>query len=164
MAGVGIVRAMIRHHVWSMERLFAALKGVAEDGVPDDRSVGSRPLQDIVRHLVEADGFWLGTVSGAEVPLGSGEHSADIRSAWGAVQSALSAYAERLVEEDLEGEFDFTGPGFKTVKLTVAEGLLQMLLHAAQHRAEVAVLLTESENSPGPLDLLFSIERLQSGD
>ncbi len=47
--------------------------------------------------------------------------------------------------------------GGKTYQIMPWNGVLQLLYHSAQHRSEIAAMLTEHGQSPGDIDFLFSV-------
>lgn len=71
------------------------------------------------------------------------------------VHQGIMAYLTDADESELSTEFSATSPSGKPYSLVVWRILTHVLYHSAQHRSEVADLLTQYGHSPGDMDFIF---------
>lgn len=67
----------------------------------------------------------------------------------------FNEYLEGLNDADFEERFEIGAPDGNAYPFITWEVLMHRLLHSAQHRSEIAVMLTEFGRSPGDIDYLF---------
>ena len=72
------------------------------------------------------------------------------------------AYIDTLTEETLNGTIRYVIPG-AVRELVVWQILLDVILHASQHRSEAAALLTAFGQSPGDYDLIMFLNEQTAG-
>jgi len=78
---------------------------------------------------------------------------------WRIEQQEMRAYLDTLTEETLNGTIRYVIPG-AIRKRIVWHILMEVIIHATQHRSEAAALLTGYGQSPGDFDFLpFPDER-----
>ena len=87
---------------------------------------------------------------------------AALQERWLTEQQAMRAYIATLTEETLNSTIRYVIPG--TVReLGVWLILLDVIIHATQHRSEAAALLTSYGQSPGDYDLIMFLNERASG-
>lgn len=64
-------------------------------------------------------------------------------------------YLSSLSDADFDERFEIGGPGGNSYPFITWEVLMHRLLHSAQHRSEIAWMLTGFGHSPGDTDYLF---------
>jgi len=72
---------------------------------------------------------------------------------WRIEQQEMRSYLDRMTEETLNSTIRYVIPG-AVRKRVVWHILLEVIIHATQHRSEAATLLTSYGQSPGDLDFL----------
>ena len=72
---------------------------------------------------------------------------------WRIEQQEMRSYLDRMTEETLNSTIRYVIPG-AVRKRVVWHILLEVIIHATQHRSEAAILLTSYGQSPGDLDFL----------
>ena len=72
---------------------------------------------------------------------------------WRIEQREMRAYLDTLTEETLNGTIRYVIPGVIRERI-VWHILMEVIIHATQHRSEAAMLLTDYGQSPGDLDFL----------
>ena len=87
---------------------------------------------------------------------------AGLRERWMTEQQKMRAYIDTLTEERLNGMIRYVIPGAVREHF-VWQILLDVILHAAQHRSEAAVLLTSYGQSPGDFDFTMFLNERSSG-
>ena len=76
-----------------------------------------------------------------------------LRERWRIEQLEMRAYLDRLTEETLNGTIRYVIPGAIRERV-VWHILMEVIIHATQHRSEAAALLTGYGQSPGDFDFL----------
>jgi uncharacterized damage-inducible protein DinB len=163
MLGKTMLVSMVEYHRQANERLLdqaAELSDAALDQ-PIDGS-GGRSIRETIRHAADTDHRWRCFVE-THFPVWE-EHdpandSAPLRdlAAFQSEETALlAAWLERQSEPELMQEIEVTWQG-ETSRISPWHGLLQMLLHAQQHRAELALALTLHGHSPNDLDYIIYV-------
>lgn len=84
---------------------------------------------------------------------------AALRERWMTEQRAMRAYIDTVTEDTLNGMIRYVIPG-AVPEHAVWHILLEVIIHAMQHRSEAAALLTSYAQSPGDFDFtMFLSER-----
>ena len=84
-----------------------------------------------------------------------------LRERWQIEQREMWNYLDTLTDESLNGMIRYVIPGAIRERI-VWHILLDLILHATQHRSEAAALLTEYGQSPGDFDFtIFMNERAE---
>ena len=84
-----------------------------------------------------------------------------LRGRWQIEQREMWNYLDTLTDESLNGMIRYVIPGAIRERI-VWHILLDLILHATQHRSEAAALLTEYGQSPGDFDFtIFMNERAE---
>lgn len=68
------------------------------------------------------------------------------------------AYLASMSEDDLAAPLTLTHPDGKTFTYAIWQVLMHILYHSAQHRSEMAGLLTRYGQSPGDTDFIFFVD------
>ena len=79
-----------------------------------------------------------------------------LRERWIIEQQQMRAYLDTLTEETLNGTIRYVIPGAMRERV-VWHILLDVIIHATQHRSEAAALLTGYGQSPGDFDFTMSL-------
>lgn len=87
---------------------------------------------------------------------------AALRERWMTEQREMRAYIDALTEETLNGMIRYVIPG-AVRDLVVWQILLDVILHATQHRSEAAALLTGYGQSPGDFDFTMFLKERTPG-
>lgn len=146
------LRELYDHHAWAMGVVLGHASLVTEEQAQEMRWHGLASLEDTLAHTVRAERYWLANWRGVErTALPWVENLAELADRWMNVQAETRAFLGDLTDGDLSRTWNLTGP-IGGGRDTLAAGVMHVLLHAAQHRAEAAVLLSDYGRSPGELD------------
>ena len=165
MDAIGL-RELYDHHAWAMGKVLARASAVTPEQAAAKPWEGVPSLQDALAHIVSAEGYWLSNWRSRERYVRFRPESvAAVARAWAALQAETRAFLAGLTDADLTRLLRLSEP-IGGGRDTLAAGVTHVLLHAAQHRAEAAALLSEYGHSPGELDyidFLGSREAVLSG-
>lgn len=145
------------YHYWATYRLFdhAAHISTADYHAPSDFPMGS--IHATLVHTYDADCAWglrcrIGETSVWLLPEDFPTLTS-LREAWQAEEVAMRAYLATLDDATLQGDITYRKSDGEAMTRPLYPILLHIVLHAGQHRAEVAALLTRYGASPGDLDM-----------
>jgi len=161
------IKLLFDYNDWADTQILAACARVGPEQYTALASYGRGGLRAIMVHIL--DNLWQQriTLQGYyEKPLAN-EAAYDatelhedafptlavLQERWKIEQQEMRAYLNILTEETLNGTIRYVIPG--TIReRTVWHLLLEVIIHATQHRSEAAALLTSYGQSPGDLDFL----------
>ncbi len=167
------IKLLYDYNDWSDARLLAACARVSPEQYAAPASYGRGGLRATMVHLL--DNLWQQriTLQGYyQKPLVN-EAAYDatelheeafptltmLQERWRIEQQEMQAYLDTLTEETLNSTIRYVIPGALRERV-VWHILLDVILHATQHRSEAAALLTGYGQSPGDFDFtLFLNER-----
>lgn len=163
MSGKAMLQSMVGYHRQVNERLLDLAARLPEEALQAAiEGVGGRSIQETFRHMADTDQRWRTFVETRFPVWNDGSPADDSMSiediaAQQANETALlCAWLERQSESDLMQEIEVTWQG-ETSQICPWHGLVQMLLHAQQHRAELAMALTSHGHSPNDLDYIIYV-------
>src|SRR5512138_470162 len=169
------IKLLYSYNDWADARLLAACAGVSPEQYAAQNSYGRGGLRATMVHIL--DNIWQQriTLQGYyQEPLAD-EAAYDatelheeafptlpvLRERWLIEQREMWAYLDTLTEEMLNGTVRYVIPGARRERV-VWHILLDLILHATQHRSEGAALLTGYGQSPGDFDFtMFQTERAE---
>ena len=146
------LRDLYDHHAWSMDRLLArALEVAPEQAAQPWGAAGG--LTAILDHILSAERAWLRRFQArSRVAWVEAETVADVQGRWFVLQAEVRAFLAGLGPADLDRHI-VRNP-LPRDRGTLGAGITHVIMHAAQHTAEAAELLTQLGHSPGQLDYM----------
>ena len=154
------LQSIYAHASWANEKLFGTAAQIAEvqlTQAADD----SESIFDLLVHLVDVQRIWLARAQHtAAPPLDQAACAtlAALREAWKILDDANRRYVAELCADDLVEIIRYTNAKGEPQAYPRWQLLLHQALHAAQHRSEVALLLSQRGHSTGLLDYLIFID------
>lgn len=145
-----------------MGTLLAHAADVSQDQTEAMPWKGVASLEDTLTHIITAERYWLANWRGEERPhFDWPESIAEVADHWIALQADSRAFLASLEEAELGRMLTLRQP-IGGGRETLAAGIMHVLLHAAQHRAEAALLLSDFGRSPGELDYIDFLEHREA--
>lgn len=152
------IRTLYEHYFWANERLLNAVAQLPADQFAT-AALGPCALRPTLVHLVNAIWTWRSRWQGTSVTTALEPEAFPTLGAvlerWQQEDELLRPYLASLTDEQLQERFDYRlvkGTPFNSIRWHT---LVQVANHATQHRAEIALLLTELGYSPGDLDFIM---------
>ena len=155
-----MLQTIYAHARWANEKLFDTAAQIAEvqlTQAADD----SMSIFDLLVHLVDVQHVWLARAQHTAAPPLDQAACATLvmlREAWGIVDDANRMYVADLRADDLVEIVRYTNAKGESQAYPRWQILLHQALHAAQHRSEVALWLSQRGHSTGLLDYLIFID------
>jgi len=159
MVGTAMLTTMFDYNAAMNARLLACTERVSAADMDAPADMGRGSLRETLYHMVTVEWAWGHVVREHHGPTTPPtlEPSAPITAyeAFAADgQQEMHAFLAQLTDDDLAATVTVERFG-KEHQIIVWRMLVHMLYHSAQHRAEVAALLTRYGQSPGDTDFIF---------
>lgn len=140
-------RSMLAYNRWANEKVLRATTGLSSH---EFAKVG-----DILGHTVATQLYWLANWSGDDfVEPAEGLSLRELEPLFERTNAYLEAFGDKLTDDEWNrAEAWWQRFGVDT-RAPLGMTLFQVIYHGIQHRAEVAVILTDHGCSPGDLDYL----------
>ena len=142
-----------RHHIWATEVILGTCAGLTEEqlNAPSPDTYG--PIIETLRHIVQADSFYLRVFTNGRVP----EIDGDARLSIAELREAFAAYGpeyEKLLASspDPDAWVIERGDGGE-FHSTMGLRLAQVVHHGSDHRSQVCTALTSLGMTPPEIDL-----------
>jgi uncharacterized damage-inducible protein DinB len=150
------IRELYDYNCWANERILSAVAGVPAEQFASAR-LGYCNLRDTLVHVFSAERRWRSRWQGQpNAPMLTVEDvptPAVLRQLWEAEQPIMRVYLATLCDLDLSDTISYSTAKGRTITSTRWHTMVHMINHGTQHRAELALLLTELGHSPGNIDL-----------
>jgi uncharacterized damage-inducible protein DinB len=155
------MRTLLAYDHWANGQLFdtVALLDADQYAATGVASFGS--VHDTLAHLIYTQRLWLTRAQEVPMPEFHPEAIADcagLRDEWERVDAATHAYAATLTEPDMARVVRYTNDQGEPNAYLVWHVLFHLVNHAAQHRSEIAAMLTQFGHSPGWFDFLYYLD------
>lgn len=141
------------HHIWANELILDACAALTPEqlATPVPGTYGS--IESTVRHLIQADSFYLWIDRGTTGELIPAENTLSIQELQAANQRHAEGY-RRLLERDLDADEDVAehGDGWDYVAKQGIR-LAQVVHHGSDHRSQICTGLTGLGIEPPSIDL-----------
>ena len=169
------IKLMNDYNDWADARILAACARVSPEQYAAPISYGNGGLRATMVHILDniwqqritLQGYYQESLADEAAYDATELHEdtlptfAALRERWMIEQQELRAYLDTLTEETLNGTIRYVIPGAVRERV-VWHILLDLIIHATQHRSEAAALLTSYGQSPGDYDFtLFLNQRAQ---
>jgi uncharacterized damage-inducible protein DinB len=154
-------QTLFAYHSHSMRQLLTAAGRLSQADYRENPGYGHGSIHDIFVHVLTALRSWNESlVTGQQGPRLRAEDYPDlpaVRAGLEAEWAATAGYLAGLSAADIEAEAHMRRRNGELSTMPRWRVMLHMILHGAQHQAELAHLLTVKGQSPGDLDfVLFS--------
>jgi uncharacterized damage-inducible protein DinB len=148
-----ILADAFEHHHWANERILDACATLTEEQLTTPVPGTYGPIIDTLRHLVQADSFYLWVYRGSAGSRIPGDNSLTIAELRAANDEHAAAYRD-LLAEDLDPDEDVVEHG-EGWDFSAKQGirLAQIVHHGSDHRSQVSTGLTSLGIEPPDIDL-----------
>ena len=167
------IKLLYHYNDWADQRILAACARVSPEQYAAPISYGHGSLRATIVHIL--DNIWQQRITlqgyyqkplvdetaydATELHEDTLPTLAALQERWTIEQQAMRAYLNTLTEETLNGTIRYVIPGAIRERV-VWHILIDLILHASQHRSEAAAVLTGYGQSPGDFDFtIFLNER-----
>jgi uncharacterized damage-inducible protein DinB len=152
------IRMLFDYNYWANARILNAAARLTDEqfSAPGNLSFGG--VRGTLVHLFGAEYLWRKRtqerVSPSSLPPESAYPDlATLRTRWDEEERLMRAYLDGLTDEALQETFKYKNIKGLEFEMVLWRALVHVANHGTQHRAEVAVLLTDFGQSPGDVDM-----------
>ena len=171
------IRLLMDYNDWCDARILAACARITPEqyAAPDSYSRGGlrttmvHILDNIWQQRITLQGYYEKPLADEAAYDATELHEdtlptlASLQERWAIEQREMRLFLEGLTEEVLNSTIRYVIPGAQRERI-VWHILVDLILHAAQHRSEAAALLTAFGHPPGDLDfIMFTTKRSEPG-
>jgi uncharacterized damage-inducible protein DinB len=150
------IQLLYDYNCWANERILSAASRVSDEQFASAR-LGYCGLRDTLVHIFSAERRWRLRWQGvSNTPMLMAEEVPTLivlRDLWAEEQPQMRAYLSALRDADLLDIISYQAAKGRVISSTRWHTMAHMINHGTQHRAELAMLLTELGYSPGNIDL-----------
>ncbi len=158
---LSLLRELFAHANWANRQVFAAARQL-DDAALDEGLDPVGTIRGLLTHLVDAHAYWLARAreSTPPSPRTAAEHP-DVMillATWEQLDHCTQEFLAGLAPADLERTIQYVNPAGAPQSYPLRQILAHQIMHAAQHRAELALALSRAGHSPGWLDFLVWVD------
>jgi uncharacterized damage-inducible protein DinB len=150
------IQLLYDYNCWANGRILSAAARLPPEQFGAAR-LGYCHLPDTLAHVFGAERRWRLRWQGEpNAALPAPEEMSTLptlQERWAAEQQLVRLYLSTLRNAELSEKFSYLTPKGRSITSTRWHTIVHMINHGTQHRAELAMLLTELGFSPGNLDL-----------
>ncbi len=161
------IQTIYSYSAWANQRVLDRAKELSAEQLKSESAENVGSIHNTLVHIMGAQEIWLARFNGVSPRqlLNAADFSTlgEVRQYWNEVEAHTHAYVDAIDEADLDRVIEYTNTKGKNFKYPLWQMLLHQANHAAQHRSEVALMLTQLGQSPGDLDFLRYIDAKGSG-
>jgi uncharacterized damage-inducible protein DinB len=152
---------LFQHDLWANERILRCCQQLSSEQLTTPVEAMFGPIAETFSHLLGVEEAYLELMGGPEHPDTPARGAKDLESIkqrLPVIGAQYDTFTRSLDDGMLEREFSI--PWFKR-DLSVADGLLQVIVHSTEHRADLAAALTRLGIKTPPLDYVFFVLGLE---
>lgn len=160
-------RALFEYSYWANEQLLAAARPLDSDAFTAPSEISYRGIRGTLVHTLDVERSWRRRIRGeppetwdVDLPEGDFADVDALRSTWRQDQEETLLWLDRLDQNAIDAVVDL-GP---RDRFPLSTFLLHVLMHSAQQRRDVALLLERSGQPPPEIEFLnYADSRTASG-
>lgn len=160
------IRTLYAYNVWANRRILSTAAAISDEQFAAPAPGGYGSLRGVLAHTLDTEAAWRtlcqhGSLAGfSDIDEAAVPSVAELARRWAEDEQAMRVYLARLSDADLTGYVRYTTPSGIRRERLLWHGLVHIVNHGTQHRADAAAILTSYGASPGDLDFtLFLNER-----
>lgn len=160
------IRTLYDYNAWANRRILGAAAAITDEQFAAPAPFGFGSLRGVLAHTLDTEAAWRtlcqhGSLAGFnDIDEAAVASVAELARRWEADEQAMRAYLAQLSDDDLTGYVRYTTPSGVRRERLLWHGLVHIVNHGTQHRADAAAILTSYGASPGDMDFtIFLNER-----
>jgi len=161
------IRLLFDYNYWANARILNAAAQLTKEQFAAAGNLSFGGVRGTLVHAFGAEYLWRKRtqerVSPATMPP-ENEYPdlAMLRARWDDEENRMRAYLENLTDESVQETFKYRNLKGLEFESVLWQALAHLVNHGTQHRAEVAVLLTDFGKSPGDVDMILFLREKES--
>jgi len=153
---------LYEYNYWANARILDTVAQVTEGQLVQPMSPHHGSLRGTLVHTLSAEWIWRTRCQEAIYPTAMFAETdfptlVAVRTRWGEEEGHMWAYLDWLDDETLAQKMPYRTTGGTLQENNLGEILIHVVMHGMQHRAEMAMVLTDYGHSPGDIDLIMFV-------
>ena len=154
------LRLLHGYNAWANHKILEAASRLSEEQFSAPANLSHGGIRSTLYHVYMAEHLWRlrcqDGISPSSMPLESSFPTfASLRAALETEQRKMAEYLGSLTDESINRVFAYKNLKGEPHEIVLWQALTHVVNHGTQHRAEVAVLLTDFGCSPGDVDMIY---------
>jgi uncharacterized damage-inducible protein DinB len=155
---IPMLQSLWAHLTWADDQI---LKTVNEQ----EGAFAEDNIRKLLHHIINVERFFLTLFQARPIDMESGKQlpagREEFERLYDAVHSDGAAYVARLNDGELARTIEFPVPAFKDFHPSIADALMQVILHSEHHRGQVALRLRAMGGKPPVLDYIVWVRTIR---
>ena len=154
-------KTLFKYNNWANDRVWEFILDLSEEQFTRAFSYSIGSVHDQAVHMMTADELWLERIRDGHSSRQPAEtHEYPTRDAiathWQAIRQNWEQYLDTLTASDLDGEITFSSVTYSTTFYNKRwEGLIQVINHSTDHRAQILSLIHQVGVKTDAQDFIF---------
>ncbi|MSQ23123.1 MAG: hypothetical protein EXR58_01005 [Chloroflexi bacterium] len=150
-------RTLFGYHYWVRDRILAQVAQLTQEEYVAPRALDYGNIRATFVHALSAEAGYLARWEGRSLEGRINEETvpttAALQERWDIQQTQMKDYLARLTDAEVNREIHQVSARTGQESVTPLWALMtQLIVHGTQHRAEIALAITQLGHSPGDLD------------
>ena len=152
------IEMILDYNYWANRRLLAKAASLSQAQLSEQTPYMWKSIMDTLVHVLGAEWIWRQRaqegVSPAALLQGDQLDTLEaLQQRWAEEEAAMRAYLDSLIDADFNRVIQYKNPAGESFDRPLWQIMAHVVNHGTQHRAEVALYLTNFDCSPGNMDI-----------
>jgi uncharacterized damage-inducible protein DinB len=161
-----LIRCFYDYNTWANERIVTTATHLTDAQFVAAGSASFSSIRDTLVHTMWAQWNWLLRWRGEPNPPHFDAEDypdvAAVRTAWGEIDRETHAFVADVDEAALDALCRYVNSRNEPMAYPLWQQMLHQVNHGTQHRSEVAMILTDYGHSPGGMDFILYLDRVET--
>lgn len=155
------IQTMYRYNTWANTRILSTAGQITPEQMNAETNPSFGSIHNTLIHILNWQWLWLyrwkGDFSKESLDPRAFADLKIIQSRWDEVEKETNKFVLTCTQKDLSRTIAYTNPRGEKRSHLLWQQMVHQVIHATQHRSEIALILSGWDFSPGPMDLLFFV-------
>lgn len=157
------ILTLFDYHYWATNLILEQVEKIPYEAFIEERSSSWKSIRGTLVHMLSAEYTWRQRCQyhNSPQPLPESDYPTlgILRAHWSEDRAAMRSYLRTLRDDDLQRMVDYRTSAGIPYSTPLWQILTHVTMHGMQHRAELALILTELGYSPGDIDLIMYLRQ-----
>ena len=158
------IEQLIDYNYWANGLIMKNAEKLTDEEFTQENGSGLDSVRNILTHIMLAEWLWLDRMQGKSRILDEFKKFfrldryptiKECYDDWFDIELRMRDFLAKMPEAQLVQTFDYARSDGSELEDRYIDIFMQLAMHGMQHRAELAVILTDLGHSPGNLDFIY---------